>query len=284
MKRSLLICVFILFVATTSFGQTTFYFPHVVNGGGWKTSIFLTNPAAVGSANASATITFTQQNATLTAGGTPMPVNFADESGNVTTGTITSLIAGGQSHKFVSDGQGAYVGGFATVTSSIPVTGVAIFSYYVGGNLFAEAGVPAGSAVARQSIFVDIGNGFDVGVAFSNPGSTAVSVTLQVLNSGAQTVLSTALTLGAQNHTAAYVSQFFPTIQPMSGTMQILGSGPLAAIALRFYNPTGVFTTLPPVTIASMTNDAIKWFRDRPWTQPIMSLSRLMASLSLRLG
>jgi hypothetical protein len=64
--------------------------------------------------------------------------------------------------------------------------------------------------------------------------------------------------LGAGNHNAAFVSQFFPAIkgQALTGTMQITAAtGSLAAIALRFA-PTGVFTTLPPVTLASVISNA----------------------------
>src|SRR5215831_325973 len=261
MKRFLFLCVFMIGSAVASFGQNTFYFAHVVNGnagGVWKTTIFLTNPAATNTSTAAGTITLTQDNSTLGAPGGPMAVSFINAAGQTVAGPVINFsIAGGQTIKLQSTGTGAFSGGFATVNSNVPVNGTAIFSLYdnSGTNLVAEAGVPSAAAVAKQSIFVDIGGGFDIGVAFANVGTTAASnVSLTLLNTQAATVLSTTVpTLGAGNHNAAFVSQFFPTLKPpLTGTMQITtGTGSLAAIALRFA-PTGVFTTLPPVTLASI--------------------------------
>ena len=266
MKRFLFMCVFMIGSAVASFGQNTFYFAHVVNGnagGVWKTTIFLTNPAAANTSTAAGTITLTQDNSSLSSPGGPMNVSFINASGQTVTGPVLNFsIAGGQTIKLQSTGVGTFSGGFATVSSNVPVSGTAIFSLYdvTGTNLVAEAGVPSASAVPKQSIFVDIGGGFDIGVAFANVGSTAASnVSLTLLNTSAATVMSTTIpTLGAGNHNAAYVSQFFPTGLPaqLTGTMQITaGTGSLAAIALRFA-PTGVFTTLPPVTLASIISNA----------------------------
>ena len=261
MKRFFFICVFMIGSAVASFSQNSFYFAHVVNGnagGVWKTTIFLTNPAAANTATASGSITLTQDSSTLSAAGTPMNVNFVNGSGQQVAGPVIPFqIAGGQTLKLQSTGAGAFSGGFATVSSNVPVSGTSVFSLYdgTGTNLVAEAGVPSATPVARQAIFVDIGGGFDVGVAFSNVGTTAAAnVTLSVLNSGAATVQTTTIpSLGAGNHNAAFVSQFFPQLQPpLTGTMQITTTGgALAAIALRFA-PTGVFTTLPPINLASI--------------------------------
>jgi hypothetical protein len=288
MKHVLLVSVLILFTASLSFGQSTFYFAHVVNGnagGVWKTTIFLTNPAAAGSAAVSGSVTLTRDDSVLTGLGSAMSVSFVDEAGApVGSGnTIPFQIAGGGSRKFTSTGTGAFQGGFATVNSTGPVSGTAVFSLYntAGTQLVAEAGVPAAVITAKQSIFVDIGGGFDVGVAYANPGGGAANVTLRVLNSNAQQVLTTTHALGSGNHKAAFVSEFFPSIPPMSGTMQI--EGDLLAIALRFA-PGGIFTTLPPVQVATMMEPAMKWFAERPWAQPLKALARFMAALQFRLG
>jgi hypothetical protein len=267
MKRFLFLCVFMIGSAVASFGQNTFYFAHVVNGnagGVWKTTIFLTNPAATNTSTASGSITLTQDSSTLGAAGTPMNITFIDANGQPVAGPVIPFqIAGGQTLKLQSTGTGAFSGGFATVNSNVPVNGTAIFSLYdtSGTNLVAEAGVPAAAAAARQSIFVDIGGGFNVGVAFSNVGATAASnVTLSLLNTTAAPVMTTTIpSLGAGNHNAAFVTQFFQgqqLPQQLTGTMQITTSnGALAAIALRFA-PTGVFTTLPPVTLASILTNS----------------------------
>src|SRR5215813_7980656 len=85
MKRSCFALVLILAAATLSFGQTTFYFPHVANGvlgsAVWKTTIFLTNPAASGGATASGSITFMKDNADPAQAGSAFAISFVDENG-----------------------------------------------------------------------------------------------------------------------------------------------------------------------------------------------------------
>src|SRR5262249_25575222 len=155
---------------------------------------------------------------------------------------------GGQSHKYTSTGDGTYAGGFATVTTTAgSVNGTAVFSEFdAAGRLIGEAGVPSASAVPKQAIFVDTIGNFNIGVAYSNPGPAAASITLTLLNgSGAVVGTPVTQTLGPGNHTARFTSEIFPGSPPLAGTMQIQSSGPLAAIALRFDPAFALFTTLP---------------------------------------
>src|SRR3954451_19018411 len=85
MKRVCFALVFIVSAAAMSFGQTTFYFPHVANGvlgtAVWKTTIFLTNPAASGGATSSGSITFMKDNADPNQPGSAFTISFVDENG-----------------------------------------------------------------------------------------------------------------------------------------------------------------------------------------------------------
>src|SRR5262245_49172111 len=198
MKRVVLTLAWILTATVICSAQTTFYYPHVVNGvlGGvvWKTTIFLTNPAAAGTALASGSVTFTRENAVLNGAGSPFNVSFTDETGQPagSGNTISFQISGGQTKKFTSSGTGAFGSGFATVSANASVSGTAIFSEFdTLGRLIGEAGVPAGNAVPNQAIFVDTQGGYNVGVAYANPGAAGANVTLQLLNSSAVAVLST---------------------------------------------------------------------------------------------
>jgi len=278
MKNASLAFVFILVMATVGFGQTTFYYPHVANGvlGGntiWKTTIFLTNPAAIGTATASGSITFMQDNPNdSTAAGTAFTISFTDENGAPagSGNTIPFQIAGGQTRKFTSTGAGSYAGGFAIVSANGAINGTAIFSEFnAAGKLIGEAGVPAGSAVNKQAIFVDTLGGYNIGVAFANPATSSASITLQLLNDNAQTVATTTQTLGSNNHSAHFVSELFPTAPQLAGTMQIISNVAMPAIALRFDPTFSVFTTLPPVTISSLL------------IEPMNAVARLLISLHL---
>src|SRR5438093_2060725 len=123
MKRIPLTVFWVLAVTVICSAQTTFYYPHVANGvlgaNIWKTTIFLTNPAASGTA--SGTITFTKDTSVLgSAGSVFSSIAFVDQDGAPagSGGTITFSIAGGQTRKYTSSGTGEYGGGFATVVTT----------------------------------------------------------------------------------------------------------------------------------------------------------------------
>src|SRR5437870_56719 len=289
MKRVLLALTWIFTATLIASAQTTFYYPHVVNGvqGSviWKTTILLTNPASSGTV--SGTISFTQDNSNLRIAGSPLTLTLTDESGaTATQSSFTFSIPAGGTRKLVSTGAGQFAQGFATVNAnSGSVSGTAIFSEFDGaGNLIGEAGVPSSPAVGRQAIFVDTVGGYQIGVAYANAGGAAANITLNLLNSSAVSVASTAQVIGPGNHNATFTFQMFPTAPPLAGTMQITSDSPLAAVALRFDPSFTKFTTLPAVTLASLINPAVEWLQERPWLTPLTSIARLLGSLQLRIG
>jgi hypothetical protein len=150
--------------------------------------------------------------------------------------------------------------------------------------LIAEGGVPAATAVPNQAIFVDTIGGFNVGVAYANPGTAAAPVTLSLLNSAGATVATTTQTLGPGNHAAGFTSQLFSGSGALVGTMQLRSTSPLSAIALRFDPTFSIFTTLPPFSLASVINPAMQWLDKRPWLAPLTSVARLLGALQLRIG
>jgi len=291
MKRVLFVVLWILTASMICSAQATIYFPHIANGvlGStvWKTTILLTNTAASGTA--SGTITFNQDNPNAGLAGSPFNISFTDEAGTPTMGTITFSIAPGQTKKYVSAGAGAYSPGFATATTTAgSVTGTAIFSEFdIGsGRLIAEAGVPAAAAFAKQAIFVDTINGYNIAVAYANPGPAAANVSFNLLNASAASVATTTQLLGPGNHVATFTSGasgLFPAAGPLAGTMQITSSVPVPTIALRFDPVFTIFTTLPPLTVASIVNPAMEWFHERPWLAPLSSVARLLGALDRRL-
>ncbi len=291
MKRALSTLILILTATGFASAQTTFYYPHVVNGPQgsvvWKTTILLTNPASSGTV--SGTITFTSDNASMAGAGSPMNLSLTDENGaGATSSAFTFSLAPGATRRLISSGTGAFAQGFATVTTTGgTVSGTAIFSEFdSAGNLIGEAGVPGVSAVPRQAIFVDTIGDYRIGVAYANPGSGAASLKLDLLNSSGVSVLPTAVpqTLGPGNHTAGFTYLMFSQVGPMAGTMQITSDSPLAAIALRFDPPLSKFTTLPPVTLASLINPALEWLQQREWLTPLTSVARLLGALRLSIG
>jgi len=284
MKRVFLTTVLFFSCALVCSAQTTFYFPQVADGGGWRTTIFITNAAATNTNVASVTVRFTKSS------GAAFALTMLDSAGAVasTGSTLAFQVAGGQTRKFVSLGDAPTTDiGFATVTSTQPVTGNAIFSQFNGAHLQSEAGVPASSPSARQSIFVDTSGGFHTGVAVANPNAAAADLTLTLLNTEGVLVATTAKSLLPTNHTAAFTEELFvgtPGAGPLVGSLQIVSSVPVPAVALRFSPDFAAFTTLFPVNLASLITPAVNWFEQRPWAEPFVAVARLLGALDFRMG
>lgn len=293
MKRVLLTSVLILSAAAVSFGQgvqgTAIYFPHVVNGvlgaGFYRTTIFLTNPGDSGSLNA--TILFNREVTPHANPGVPLSLTVTDQTGATVTGSSISIsnLGPGQSVKLFTTGTGGFASGSASVTADLPISGAAMFANFDNsGKLIAEAGVPASLPVAKQTIFVDTVGGYNVGVAYANPQTAGSStVQLRLLNALGVVVATTTHELGGANHRAAFPNELFSAVpasqfDALTGTMQVIGSSPLVALALRYDPSFSIFTTVPPVQIASLLEPAMKWLADRPWGQ-FAPLARMLASL-----
>jgi hypothetical protein len=251
----------------------------------WKTTIYLAN---TGVTSASGTITFKKdaEGGTNLAGNPFVDVGILDENNApaAVNGVITFTIPAGQSKKYYSTGTGVYAGGNAVVTTTAGnVSGSAIFSRILlqGGILLGEAGTPASVAVNNQAIFVD-SDGFLIGVAYSNPNAAAAQVSLTMLNTIGANIASTTQVLGPGNHTAAFTAQLFPAVRgPILGTMQIRSNQPLAATALRFDLFSTAFTSIPPVTIASVINSGIQWLEKRDLMHPLTSVARLLGAFRI---
>src|SRR2546422_5442947 len=117
MKRGLLTVIWILTATVIASAQTTFYYPHVVNGviGTYilKTTILLTNPASSGTA--SGTIRFTRDNSNVGLAGSPFNIKLTNESGKTATAKVfTFSLSPGATPKIFFKGPGDHVAGFST--------------------------------------------------------------------------------------------------------------------------------------------------------------------------
>jgi hypothetical protein len=251
MNRLLIIVGIILVSAGASFAQQTVYFPQIANGmengtlTHWHTTIFIDNQ---GTGTASGTISLVNSD------GTPMLALFVDENGNgaAHNGQITFQLGPGQNHKYTSTATNPLQVGYGVMTANAPVAANLIFSYYSNAGpefLVAEAGLPGTLPMMRQGIFSDTQDGFNPGVAVVNPTASAQSITFQLVNNNGQVVMSTTLTLGPNQHFAKFLSELFPNLPVMAGRLQFFGSGPLAAVALRFDRHYSLFTTLFPFQV-----------------------------------
>jgi hypothetical protein len=256
--------VVLVFAAGTCSAQSLLYFPHFVDGSQtlqvgnaeWGSLIVVTNSAGPGTPAASGTITLTRDD------GTPMNVTLMDGGGGPSGNTF--LLAGGQTKFFVSPNLVTFPpkpfnGGFATVTSNVPVSGGLTFIEFarIPHGTIAVAGIPAATPLMRQAIpaVVSSGNPQDntvptnnTGVAVANPGSGTATITFQLVDfSGASVVPQVTKTLAANNHTAFFFSDLFPGApSPFGGMLRIISDKAIVSTALFFQdNAFGAGTVIP---------------------------------------
>jgi len=249
MKRLLLSTVVIIACSVVGSAQSiTYYFPQVAVGGGWMTTIFISNTMT--SSTGAATIILTKSD------GTPFKGNWLDEMGNNVTNNnnvIGVQLASGESRKFTSVGDIPLTTGFATVmTNSSAILGNAMFTQLDGsGNLLAEAGVPMAIPLMKQAIFVDTTNSFKTGVAVANPNTHSLQVHFDLLSDTGQVITSTVQNFGPEQQIAVFLDELFPGMPAMVGRVQFWANNPMTSVGLRF-SPFGIpFTTLSPLAIAN---------------------------------
>ena len=260
MKRIILSVASTLATAIAALAQTfTTYLPQIAAGSAsgivWNTHMTVTNPAEVGTSNASVTITFTKSD------GTPFNVTgqYASLSSNGMAtpqpngSTLSFQLSGGQSRFFLMDASAPLAVGFASVTSSAPVTTTSVFvSSYPSGDDIGEAGVSASCALSRQSMFVLRSDYNNTAIAYANPNPATASVTFQLYSTdGVAQFAPVTRTLSPNNQASVFITDLFPTISPaFVGTVRITTSDatPLSATTLLLH-PTGQFGALPVVPL-----------------------------------
>ena len=165
--------------------DATLVFPQIVDGGGIRSEIILSNPVNL---EDSGTISFWDSSGaaqSLMVSGTPQSsIAFSIPPGGVT--------------KIETDGTGEPKSGYATVVANnenTQITGSII--YAVDGF---EVSVPSSPLSARYHVFVERNSTANSGVAFANPGQEGITVTLLLLDQNGQTVDEVAIELGVMSH------------------------------------------------------------------------------------
>jgi hypothetical protein len=248
MKHIVWSLVLVVLVASLCSAQSVLYFPQFVDGspgqGFWGSAIAVSNPAAAGTAAASGTITVTKFD------GTPLNITFADDSLAPTTNTFQ--LAGGQTKIFysptLSGNLQPFVNGFATVTSNLPVAaGLVFIEGSASFSVISQAGVPGVTPLTRQAAVAVRNSGENTGVAVAYPGTGTANITYQLLDkSGALIVPAVTKALGANNQTAFYITDLFPSVPAqVAGTLRIVSDQPIVAVALLIAQPQGLLSTIP---------------------------------------
>jgi hypothetical protein len=230
--------VCVLLLCLPLFGQSaqTLTIPHVVDGGGWQSTIVLTNRAT---APASATLIF---NSDTTGGGTqPWTPPFVETSS--TTGLV--LISGSSLFLHTTGTAAALTEGWAELDADAGIVAYVVFTYRFPGHQDDEGTAPAVAATNRILVPYDDSSGFVTGIAVVNPTGTAQDISVGFQTTTGAVAFGALPTAPPQGHMAFVLSQQFPVIAGHAGLAEFYSAtGNISMIALRF-NPTLSFTAAP---------------------------------------
>jgi hypothetical protein len=228
----------ILWVSILSFGTLTTYgqviqiFPQFANGrirdGSFRSSFLLTNNA---NSNITGAIEIRRSN------GAELIVGFTNgQQGS----RIPFSLAPGATELIESDGEGDLAAGFAWIDASGAVSASLIFSQLdAAGMPVLETGVCSPPALDSFTIPVDTMRGFNTGVAIVNAGNHTANVSLRLINAtGTPMGNPVILTLEPKRHIARFVSELFPEIPPLRGSIAISSNADVYAVALRLSHKT----------------------------------------------
>jgi hypothetical protein len=238
-----------LFLAKHASAQVLVNLPQIANGSfgniSFRTTFILFNNTEAG---VSVNLKLTDDN------GNPLIVTL----GALGSGSQFSISLGAGAISILqTDGLGNGVVGAATATATAPIGVSAIFTIYdANGNYMTEAGV-GNSEPLNEFVFpVDVGGGYDTGLALFNAGTGNAGITAILTDTDGKEAARTTMSLNGGAHKAVFVAgpgQLFPTITGFRGTLVIRSSVPVAAVVLRQYqSPTQLsYTSLPVVARSS---------------------------------
>jgi len=205
----------------------TLYFPQIADGGGYQTTVTISNP---GNSAVTGTLRF------FTPAGSPWSLSI-----NSTVNSEFSVsIPGSGSARFVTAGTGPIVTGWASVESDGVLSGVATFDLRSQERLAETVGVLGASAAKRFMVPADRDSLADVGVAIINTSATrTLTVNLSLVDEDGNVILTSSdpdyRNIPRQGYVAKFASQAFPD---MPGTHkgaligEVSGTGSMAVIGL----------------------------------------------------
>jgi hypothetical protein len=254
-SKSLLFAVFVAgLIMQSAFAQSQSLLPHVVNGlfpgGSFRTTFVIVN-----NTDSTATVVLALTNGS----GEPLEVTIP---GLGTESTFTLSLSPGATRILQTDGSGTLVSGAATVTSSVPVGASAVVTVFdPEGNFLTEAGVGDSPALLQFTFPVQVSRSLNTGIALYNPSTSAVTLSLRLLDRDGTVAGTTQLVLSPKNHTARFASELFPIADLMGGSIAVTGTGNIASLVMR-QNLSGgkpTYTNLPVTSgVFRGTNEVTK--------------------------
>jgi hypothetical protein len=222
-------------------------------GGTWKTTIIMVNRSLNAGGNVQLAF-FDQQ-------GAPR----ATPANGVTAAThLINLPPGGSARVVVEDDAAALAVGWLRMTppAQVVLSGQAILRQKVVGRPDFETVVPfAGAPDAVQCLVpfnpaattatmlypFDNTAEFVSSIALANYGASSLAITVDAVDEGGISLLTTQVQLSAGNHTAFRIDEQFPILAGRKGVLRITAPKYSLGIQAFLFNSGGAFTTLLPI-------------------------------------
>jgi len=240
MKYTASAVISVLLSGLPAFGQSaqTLYVPQFVDGGGWQSTLVLTNTSTT---TATATLLFHSDSGNgNTQAWTPA---FLETSS--TTGL--ALLSGSSMFLHTPGTAATLTQGWAEIHADAGIVAYNIFTNRLPGVKDQDSTAPAVGATNRILVPYDDANGFVSAIAVVNPSTTPQSVSVGFQTTDGLIAIDALPTVPAMGHMAFVLSQQFPEISGHRGLAEFYSAtGNLSMIALRF-NPTQSSTSLPVI-------------------------------------
>ena len=215
--------------------SSTAVFPQIAVGGSpaYRTSIVAIN---TGAATATVDIALTRSNAG------PFPAGILN---GPEYAWLSIPPNGAASRETASTGD--LISGYATLLSSIPISGSVLFKTLIGDNIVSEAGVGLSKPTNNFIVYVDNLNGAYSGYAVANYGPSSANLTLTLRDNTGVIKDVTSLPLRPGQHLPEFaVHRFAAAPAGFEGTIEFASDQKVAAVALRYDNSSqDVFSTIP---------------------------------------
>ena len=239
MKHIVRVTLSLLSVWFPHLGQSaqTLTIPQVVDGGGWQSTIVLTNSTLN---PASATLIFHSDKASggVTQAWTPPFLETSSTAG-------LSLKGGSTMFLHTAGTAAALTQGWAELNADAGVIAYVVFTNRITGLRDQDGTAPAVAVTNRVLVPYDDASGFATAIAVVNPTGAAqnISVGFRATTGGVATASLPAVP--PMGHMAFVLAQQFPAIAGHSGLAEFYdATGNFSMISLRF-NPTQSFTEAP---------------------------------------
>ena len=229
------------------------YFPQIANGGGYQTTIIISN---TGQDAVTGTLKFY----------TPQGQTWSLAVNSTTNWQFAFSIPGAGSKRFVTSGTGSIAVGWALIDSTGSVSGVASFTMRSGSKLTESIGVLGTVTMKRFKTPADLSSTADLGTAIVNTGDSPLKVKLTLADEQGNVTHTSNdpayLSIPGHAYVSKYVSSAFtglPSTYKGNLIAEVDGDGAIAAIGITLEE--GVQSVVPVTDHSpSMLKPIVGWF------------------------